>query len=144
MKYRYEPVVQDYEYSCLDELRVELFEILKKEKEVNGKRSWITVIMGTKRANELLDMLLKSEFDGIDIVVNEDFGIEDMKSAMTADIVALTLCSDGDIIADAYNPSLYCGFNFVVLDKSLPNYEEITERFSSGDDYSRHILRFTV
>ena len=144
MKYRYEPVVQDYEYSCLDELRVELFEILKKEKEVNDKHSWVTVIMGTKRANDLLDMLLKSEFDGIDMVVNEDFGIEDMKSAMTADIVALTLCSDGDIIADAYNPTLYCGFNFVVLDKSLPNYEEITERFSSGDDYSRHILRFTV
>lgn len=144
MKYKYEPVVQDYEYSCLDELRVDLFEILKKEKEVNGKCSWITVIMGTKRANDLLDMLLKSEFDGIDMVVNEDFGIDDMESAMTADIVALTLCSDGDIIADAYDPSLYCGFNFVVLDKSLSNYEEITERFSSGDDYSQHILRFTV
>ena len=144
MKYRYEPVVQDYEYSCLDELRVELFEILKKEKEVNGKYSWVTVIMGTKRTNELLDMLLKSEFDGIDMVVSGDFSIEDMESAMTADIVTLTICSDGDIIADAYNPSLYCGFDFLAIDKSLANYEEITRRFRSGDDYSKHILRFII
>lgn len=144
MKYRYEPVVQDYEYSCLDELRVELFEILKKEKEVSGKCSWITVIMGTKRANELLDMLLKSEFEGIDMVVNEDFDIHDMESAMTADVVALTLCSDGDIIADAYDLSLYCGFDFLAIDKSLADYEEITERFRSTDDCSKHILRFTV
>lgn len=144
MKYRYEPVVQDYEYSCLDELRVELFEILKREKEVNGKCSWITVIMGTKRANDLLDMLLKSEFDGIDMVVNEDFGIEDMESAMTADIVALTICSDGDILADVYDPSLYCGFEFLAIDKSLADYEEITERFRSADDCSKHILRFTI
>lgn len=72
MKYKYAPVVQDYEYSCLDELRVELFEILKKEKELSGKYSWVTVLMGTKRANEMLDMLLKSEFDGIDMVVSAD------------------------------------------------------------------------
>lgn len=144
MKYRYEPVVQDYEYSCLDELRVELFEILKKEKEVSGKCSWITVIMGTKRANELLDMLLKSEFDGIDMVVNEDFGIEDMESAMTADIVALTICSDGDIIADVYDPSLYCGFEFVAVDKSIPEFEGITKRYTNDDDKADHILRFTI
>ena len=144
MKYRYEPVVQDYEYSCLDELRVDLFETLEAERRANGKFGWITVIMGTKRANEFLDMLLMSDFNGTPMCVSDDFSIEDMKSAMTADIVALTLCSDGDIIADAYDPSLYCGFNFVVLDKSLPNYEEITERFSSGDDYSQHILRFTI
>ena len=144
MKYRYEPVVQDYEYSCLDELRVDLFETLEVERRANGKFGWITVIMGTKRANEFLDMLLMSDFNGTPMCVSDDFSIEDMKSAMTADIVALTLCSDGDIIADAYDPSLYCGFNFVVLDKSLPNYEEITERFSSGDDYSQHILRFTI
>ena len=144
MKYRYEPVVQDYEYSCLDELRVDLFETLEAERRANGKFGWITVIMGTKRANEFLDMLLMSDFNGTPMCVSDDFSIEDMKSAMTADVVALTLCSDGDIIADAYNPTLYCGFNFVVLDKSLPNYEEITERFSSGDDCSKHILRFTI
>jgi hypothetical protein len=144
MKYQYAPVVQDYKYSCLDELRVELFEILKKEKEVNGKYSWVTVLMGTKRANELLDMLLKSEFDGIDMVVSADFSFEDMESAMTADIVALTICSDGDIIADAYDPNVYCGFDFLAIDKSLADYEEITKRFRSGDDYSKHILRFTI
>lgn len=144
MKYKYAPVVQDYEYSCLDELRVELFEILKKEKELNGKYSWVTAIMGTKRANELLDMLLNSKFDGIDMVISEDFSIEDMESAMTADIVALTICSDGDIIADAYDPNLYCSFDFLAIDKSLADYEEITKRFRSGDDYSKHILRFAI
>lgn len=144
MKYKYEPVVQDYEYSCLDELRVDLFETLEAERRASGKFGWVTVIMGTKRANEFLDMLLMSDFNGTPMCVSDDYSIEDMKSAMTADVVALTLCSDGDIIADAYDPSLYCGFNFVVLDKSLPNYEEITKRFSSGDDYSQHILRFTV
>lgn len=144
MKYKYEPVVQDYEYSCLDELRVDLFETLETERKASGKFGCITVIMDTNRANEFLDMLLMSDFNGIPMCVSNDFGIEDMESAMTADVVALTLCSDGDIIADAYDPSLYCGFNFVVLDKSLPNYEEITERFSSGDDYSQHILRFTI
>lgn len=144
MKYRYESVVQDYEYSCLDELRVDLFETLEAERGASGKFGWVTVIMGTKRANEFLDMLLMSDFNGTPMCVSDDYSIEDMKSAMTADVVALTLCSDGDIIADAYDPSLYCGFDFVVLDKSLPNYEEITERFSSGDDYSQHILRFTV
>ena len=144
MKYKYAPVVQDYEYSCLDELRVELFEILKKEKELSGKYSWVTVLMRTKRANELLDMLLKSEFDGIDMVVSGDFSFEDMESAMTADIVALTICSDGEIIADAYDPNVYCGFDFLAIDKSLANYKEITKRFRSTDDYSKHILRFTI
>ena len=144
MKYKYEPVVQDYEYSCLEELRVDLFETLEAERRANGKFGWITVIMGTKRANEFLDMLLMSDFNGTPMCVSDDYSIEDMKSAMTADVVTLTLCSDGDIIADAYDPSLYCGFDFVVLDKSLPNYEGITERFSSGDDYSQHILRFTI
>ena len=144
MKYKYEPVVQDYEYSCLEELRVDLFETLEAEKRASGKFGWITVIMGTKRANEFLDMLLMSDFNGTPMCVSDDYSIEDMESAMTADVVTLTLCSDGDIIADAYDPSLYCGFDFVVLDKSLPNYEEITERFSSGDDYSQHILRFTI
>lgn len=144
MKYKYEPVVQDYEYSCLEELRVDLFETLEAERRASGKFGWITVIMGTKRANEFLDMLLMSDFNGTPMCVSDDYSIEDMESAMTADVVTLTLCSDGDIIADAYDPSLYCGFDFVVLDKSLPNYEEITERFSSGDDYSQHILRFTI
>ena len=144
MKYRYESVVQDYEYSCLDELRVELFEILKKEKEVNGKYSWVTVIMGTKRANELLDMLLKSEFDGIDMVVSGDFSIEDMELAMTADIVTLSICSDGDIIADAYDPSLYCGFDFLAIDKSIPEFEGITKRYTNDNDKADHILRFTI
>ena len=144
MKYQYAPVAQDYEYSCLDELRVELFEILKKEKEVNGKYSWVTVLMGTKRANELLDMLLKSEFDGIDMVVSADFSFEDMESAMTADIVALTICSDGEIIADAYDPNVYCGFDFVVLDKSIPEFEGITKRYTNDDDKADHILRFTI
>ena len=144
MKYKYEPVVQDYEYSCLDELRVDLFETLEAERRASGKFGWVTVIMGTKRANEFLDMLLMSDFNGIPMCVSDDYSIEDMESAMTADVVTLTLCSDGDIIADAYDPSLYCGFDFVVLDKSLPNYEEITQRFSSGDDYSQHILRFTI
>ena len=144
MKYKYEPVVQDYEYSCLEELRVDLFETLEAERRASGKFGWITVIMGTKRANEFLDMLLMSDFNGTPMCVSDDYSIDDMESAMTADVVTLTLCSDGDIIADAYDPSLYCGFDFVVLDKSLPNYEEITQRFSSGDDYSQHILRFTI
>ena len=144
MKYKYEPVVQDYEYSCLEELRVDLFETLEAERRANGKFGWITVIMGTKRANEFLDMLLMSDFNGTPMCVSDDYSIDDMESAMTADVVTLTLCSDGDIIADAYDPSLYCGFDFVVLDKSLSNYDEITERFSSGDDYSQHILRFTI
>lgn len=144
MKYKYEPVVQDYEYSCLDELRVDLFETLEAERKARGKFGWITVIMETKRANEFFNMLLNSEFDGVNMYVSEDFSFEETNKALISDIVTITICSDGSIIVDGYNPSLYCGFNFLVIDKSLPNYKEITKRFSSGDDYSQHILRFTI
>ena len=142
MKYKFRDIVQDYSYTCLDELRVDLMETMQYLEKTNHQCAWINIILSKYNAKSLYDLLLTSEYNGVKFHLHPDF-YEDGEM-FDAENIVVTINSDSEIIVEELNTSLTCGFSFLVIDKSIPEYEEITERYMGDVDSSDYILRFTI
>lgn len=142
MKYKFVDVIQDYSYSCLDELRVDLMETMRYLERTSHKCAWITVVLSRDNAKSLYDLLLTSEYNGVKLHLHPDFYEDD--EMFDAKNIAITINSDSEIIVEELDTSLTCGFEFLAIDKSISEYERITERYTDDVDSSDYILRFII
>lgn len=142
MKYKFRDIVQDYSYTCLEELRVDLMETMQYLEKTNHQCAWINIVLSKYNAKSLYDLLLTSEYNGVKFHLHPDF-CEDGEM-FDAENIVITINSDGEIIIDGLNTSLTCAYEFLVIDKSISEFEDITKRYTDDMDSSDYILRFTI
>lgn len=141
MKYKFRDIVQDYSYTCLDELRVDLMETMQYLEKTTHQNTYINIILSKDNAKKMYELLKDSEYKGVAFHLNPDFPDDD---ELNADKVVITINSDSEIIVEELNTSLTCGFSFLVIDKSIPEFEDITKRYTEDIDSSNYILRFKI
>lgn len=142
MKYKFTNMVQDYSYSCIDELRVDLMKTMQYLEDKSKRDAWVHIILSKDNARRMYDLLTDSEYKGVTFHAVPDF--YDNDEELNADEVAITINSDSEIIVEKLNTTLTCCFKFLVIDKSIPEFERITERYTEDEDNSDYILRFTI
>ena len=144
MKFKFVPSVQEYDYSCLDELRIDLIQTMDYLTKEKNRDEWVSFISSSDRAIEFFDLLKESVYNDTQFKLCEDyepFYEEDLKS----DVVVITINPDSEILVEGLNMSLMGVMPFIAVDKSLSNYSEIVERYStSEDDNADYILGFTI
>ena len=141
MKYKFAKKVQDYSYCCLDELRVDLMETMQYLEKTTHQNTYINIILSKNNAKKMYELLKDSEYKKVAFHLAPDYPDDE---ELDADKVVITINSDSEIIIEELNMALLCGYDFLVIDKSIPEYEEITKRYTEDMDSSDYILRFTI
>ncbi len=141
MKYKFRDIVQDYSYTCLEELRVDLMETMQYLEKTTHQNTYINIILSKDNAKKMYELLKDSEYKKVAFHLASDYPDDE---ELDADKVVITINSDSEIIIEELNMALLCGYDFLVIDKSIPEYEEITKRYTDDMDSSDYILRFTI
>lgn len=142
MKYKFAEKVQDYSYCCLDELRVDVLETMKYIEKECATDAWVHFITSGDNAKKMYELLVASEYKGVKLhdcpdYTNDNVFVENKN-------YVISVSSDSEIIVEEFDPSRTCCFEFIALDKSIPEFEGITERYTNDDDKADYILRFTI
>lgn len=144
MKFKFVPSLQEYDYSCLDELRIDLIQTMDYLTKEKNRDEWVSFISSSDRAIEFFDLLKESMYNDTQFELRADcepFYEEELQS----DVVIITINPDSEILVEGLNMSLKGVMSFIMVDKSLSNYPEIVERYStSEDDSADYILGFTI
>lgn len=142
MKYKFRDIVQDYSYCCLDELRVDVLETMEYIEKECVTDAWVHFIISGDNAKKMYELLVASEYKGVKFHDCPDY-TNDIVFVKNKNYV-VSINSDSEVIVEEFDPSRICCFEFVVLDKSIPEFARITKRYANDDDKADYILRFTI
>ena len=142
MKYKFAKKVQDYSYCCLDELRVDVLETMECIEKECATDAWVHFIISGDNAKKMYELLVTSEYKGAKFHDCPDY-TNDIVFVKNKNYV-VSINSDSEVIVEEFDPSRTCCFEFVALDKSIPEFARITIRYTNDDDKADYILRFTI
>ena len=144
MKFKFVPSVQEYDYSCLDELRIDLIQTMDYLTKEKNRDEWVSFISSSDRAIEFFDLLKESVYNDTQFELCADYELF-YEEELQSDVVIITINPDSEILVEGLDMSLNGVMPFIMIDKSLSNYSEIVERYStSEDDSADYILGFTI
>lgn len=142
MKYKFAEKVQDYSYCCLDELRVDVLETMEYIEKECVTDAWVHFITSGDNAKKMYELLIASEYKGVKLHDCPDYASDNVFVKNKNYVVSIN--SDSEVIVEEFDQSKTCCFEFVVLDKSIPELARITKRYANDDDKADYILRFTI
>ena len=144
MKFKFVPSVQEYDYSCLDELRIDLIQTMDYLTKEKNRDEWVSFISSSDRAIEFFDLLKESVYNDTQFELCADYELF-YEEELQSDVVIITINPDSEILVEGLDMSLNGVMPFIMIDKSLSNYSEIVERYStSEDDSADYILGFKI
>lgn len=144
MKFEFAASMQEYDYSCMDELRVDLIQTMDYLFKQKGKDAWLSIMTSSDRAKEIFELLEESVYNGVQFKLLEDYE-ETVEDDLESEVVVITINPDCEILTEGLNMKLRGVMPFIAVDKALPNYDEIVERYSVvEDDNADYILGFTI
>lgn len=144
MKFEFAAFIQEYDYSCMDELRVDLIQTMDYLFKQKGKDAWLSIITSSDRAKEIFELLEESVYNGVQFKLFEDYE-ETVEKDLESEVVVITINSDCEIFTEGLNMKLSGVMPFIAVDKALSNYDEIVHRYSTvKGDSADYILGFTI
>lgn len=146
MKYNFQSAVQNYGYSCYNELSADMLETLQYIVEQSDNFSFVTIILHKDKALKLLEQLFQSTWQDKQLEVHPDYA-ETYNDDLKGDVISISICNDGYIFADTFKMWLKDGSDFVYIDDSLDNADEIVQKYRTGegeDFHTDYIIRFTM
>ena len=144
MKFKFAASMQEYGYSCMDELRVDLIQTMDYLFKQKGKNAWLSIMTSSDRAKEIFELLEESVYNGVQFKLFEDYE-ETVEDDLESEVVVITINPDCEILTEGLNMRLSGVMPFIAVDKALPNYDEIVERYRTVEgDSADYILGFTI
>lgn len=138
MKYRAKPKVQFADFSCLEELKVDVIENLLRF--VDTPCCYISILTNNITAEQLYTKLLKSVVNGFEFRLFDKYTPNDISKCVSNNkIVFLSLFNDGEISIDDTQRFENTAANFIYIDSTIDScYLQVL------NNQNREILIFNV
>lgn len=116
MKYIRHDNVQLADFSCLDELRVDIIENLLSLPETDEVFNMIDIVINKNDGLKLFNELLKSDVNGFNFNLDGKFKMENFENE---EVVLVTVTTDGEIWLQKIRPSIDLQSQFFYIDAGI-------------------------